>query len=148
MSQDRLRLSLKLVFHVKMKFFTHKIKITKDAIDMNSHVNNVMYIQWMQDAATKHSLFVGDTPLFQKQTNIMWVVKNHNINYHKPAFENEEIEVVTWVESFRKAACFRKYEFKRNDDILAQASSLYVYLDKTTKRPKKITSEVFAFYSD
>ncbi len=126
-----------------MKEFNHKIIVTKDTIDENNHVNNVIYVKWMQDVANMHSLAVGDTLDMQKQNSYIWVAKSHNIEYIRSAYEGDEVHIKTWVEEYKKSACLRHYEFSnQKNEILTKAQTIYVYLDATSLRPKKIPQDL------
>jgi len=126
--------------------FCYALTIPKSAIDINGHVNNVLYVQWMQDAATAHSQSVGDTILRQQEEGSTWVAKTHTIDYLKPAFEGETLVIQTWAESFRKAASVRLYRFLRGEEEIAKASTVWVYIDTQTQRPKAIPDAVIARY--
>src|SRR5690606_34623473 len=94
--------------------YTKLIKIPRSAIDENGHVNNVMYVQWMQDIAVEHYASIGG--LEEQGNNSTWVVREHKVEYFLPAFADEEIEIRTWVENIRRVRSLRKYEFVRKSD--------------------------------
>lgn len=130
-----------------MKYFSQNILVSKDAIDVNNHVNNVMYIQWMQDIAISHSEFVGDTLKVQEERGYMWVVKTHTINYMASAYEDETLQVKTWVEHYKKSACLRRYEFYNQEQtLLARSETIYVCVDIKNFRPKKIPEDIYELY--
>jgi acyl-CoA thioester hydrolase len=112
-------------------------------IDRLNHVNNVVYVQWLQDAAEKHwNTYV--TP--ELNNSILWVVKRHEIDYWSPAFLHDELIMKTWTGAYESTRWDRHYELTRKNDgkkIIA-AKSVWVLLDKATLRPKKIEAEVLA----
>lgn len=63
--------------------FKFDIKVTADEVDRNGHVNNVVYIQWMQDAAIRHAQTTGCTRESLAAGGI-WVVRTHQIEYLSP----------------------------------------------------------------
>ena len=95
--------------------YAKTITIPASAIDENGHVNNVVYVQWMQDIAVEHYAFLGG--ITAQGPDSTWVVRQHSIEYLLPAFEGEEIEIRTWVENIRKVRSLRKYEFARKSDV-------------------------------
>lgn len=117
--------------------------IPASAIDENGHVNNVAYVQWMQDIAIEHYSAIGGTNPMQL-AGATWVVREHRIEYLLPAFANEEIEIKTWVENIRRVRSLRKYEFIRKSDgkILVKGETDWVFVDATTGRPLAIPIEV------
>ena len=122
--------------------YTKKIKIPRIAIDENGHVNNVAYVQWMQDIAVEHYSSIGG--INAQGTDATWVIREHRVKYLLPAFEGEEIEIRTWVESIRKVRSLRKYEFVRNEDgkLLVQGETDWVFVDAQTGSPRVIPQQV------
>lgn len=122
--------------------YTKTITISSSAIDENGHVNNVVYVQWMQDIAVEHYASIGG--IEAQGPDATWVVRQHSIEYLQQAFEDEEIEVRTWVEDIRKVRSLRKYEFVRKSDgkVLVKGETDWVFMDTKTGRPKAIPKEV------
>jgi len=127
--------------------YTHRVysrsfTIPADAIDENGHVNNVAYVQWMQDAAVEHYSSIGG--VIAQGPNATWVVREHRIEYLLPAFAGEEIEIQTWVEDIRRVRSLRKYKFIRKSDgkTLVKGETDWVFVDASTGRPLAIPVEV------
>jgi acyl-CoA thioester hydrolase len=101
------------------------INIPESAIDENGHVNNVTYVQWMQDIAVEHYEFIGGTNSMQL-VGTTWVVREHRIEYLLPAFASEDLEIKTWVENMRRVRSLRRYEFVRKADgkVLVKAKRI------------------------
>lgn len=130
-----------------MNSYSYKIVVTKDDIDINLHVNNIMYVKWMQEAAMEHSKAVGDTFEVQSERGYMWVIKSHNIEYFHPAYENDEIEITTYTKKYRKSASFRIYNFtNQKGETLAKAKSIFVCLNSSSLRPIKIPEDIDSLY--
>ena len=123
--------------------YRHKFIVPEDVIDDNGHVNNVMYVQWMQDIAVGHSNAVGCTSM-ARSFGAMWVVRSHNVEYLSPAFAGEEVEALTWVVNFRKVRCLRRYKFVRTSDntLLAKGETDWVFLDAETGHPRIIPENI------
>jgi len=121
----------------------HSILVGRKAVDENGHVNNVQYVQWMQDAAIEHSERTGCTRL-TRDVGAMWVARSHTIEYLRPAFQGERLTVLTWVTNWRKVRSLRKYRFIRDADgaLLARGETDWVFVDATTGRPRNIPDEV------
>jgi len=119
------------------------ITIPTTAIDENGHVNNVAYVQWMQDIAVEHYESIGGTNPMQL-VGATWVVREHKIEYLLPAFAGEEIEIRTWVENIRRVRSLRKYEFIRKSDakILVKGETDWVFVDVKSGAPRAIPEEV------
>ena len=126
------------------KIFHHKFIVPEDAIDGNAHVNNVAYVQWMQDVAILHSSHQGGTIEKYAALGSSWIVRSHQIEYLAPAFSGDEIEALTWVSDMRRVSSLRKYQFRRASDqtLLARAETRWVYVDAKTGRPIPIHKEI------
>lgn len=123
--------------------YRHEIQVTPEIVDRNAHVNNVAYVQWLQDAAVAHARASGCTALTTK-LGATWVVRTHHIEYLRPVFAGESITVLTWVANFRKVRSLRKYRLVRANDqaVVAEAETDWVLVDAATGRPRAIPQEV------
>jgi acyl-CoA thioester hydrolase len=119
------------------------LTIPASAIDENGHVNNVVYVQWMQDVAVEHYLSIGGRERIQV-SDAIWVVRAHRVEYILPAFVGEEIEIRTRVESMRRVSLLRKYEFRRRSDgkTLVRGETDWVFVDLITGRPRAVPAEI------
>ncbi|HET7144156.1 MAG TPA: acyl-CoA thioesterase [Anaerolineales bacterium] len=122
--------------------YTKTIIIPESAIDENGHVNNVTYVQWMQDIAVEHYASIGG--IQAQGPDATWVIREHRIEYLLSAFGGEEVEIRTWVENIRKVRSLRKYEFVRKADgkIVVKGETDWVFVDIETGAPRMIPQEV------
>lgn len=122
--------------------YVKTIVIPSSAIDENGHVNNVVYVQWMQDIAIEHYASIGG--IEAQGPDSTWVIRKHSVEYFLPAFAGEEIEVRTWVEDLRKVRSLRMYEFVRKSDgkVLVKGETDWVFMDSRTGKLKAIPVEV------
>jgi acyl-CoA thioester hydrolase len=120
-----------------------KLVVSPELLDGNRHVNNVVYVQWMQEAAIQHSAITGCTRLTQA-AGATWVVRTHLIEYLSPGFASDSLTVLTWVADFRKVRSLRRYKFIRATDqvVLAQGETDWVFVDSITGRPRRIPEEI------
>jgi len=127
--------------------YSKTYKIPKSAIDENGHVNNVAYVQWMQDIAVEHYSSIGG--VIAQGPDATWVVREHKIEYLLPAFAGEEIKIKTWVENVRRVRSLRKYEFVRKSDgkVLVRGETDWVFVDVKTGTPRAIPEEVSRVFS-
>lgn len=129
--------------------FSWTFTVGSESIDVHGHVNNVEYVRWMQDVAIRHTQSVGGD-VRAAAAGIIWVARSHNIEYRLPAFEGEEIQVQTWIDSVEKISSVRKYEFKRTKDemLIARGETNWVCLDRESGRPRPIPDRVIDAYQD
>ena len=127
--------------------YSYEFTIPESALDMNGHVNNVVYIQWMQDVAILHANATGGTRAMHAAGGT-WVVHSHKVEYLSPAFADEEIVALTWVVNFRRVRSIRRHKFFRKSDnrILAMGETEWVFVDGKSGRPKMIPDEIMHLF--
>jgi acyl-CoA thioester hydrolase len=115
-------------------------------IDEQNHVNNTVYLRWIQEVATAHWRAVARR---EAQENIGWVVLRHEIDYKSPATLGEEVVLRTWVGKATRLTFERFTEIRRNRDgrLLSQARTLWCPIDARTSRPVRVSAEVRARFS-
>ena len=118
-------------------------------IDEDGHVNNVAYVQWMQDIAVEHYTAIGGIGPTQI-VGATWVVREHRIEYLLPAFAGEEIEIRTWIENVRRVRSLRQYEFVRKSDgkVLVKGETDWVFVDVKTGSPRAIPETVIQIFGN
>ena len=127
-----------------MKPYLYTFNVKREDIDFNGHVNNVTYLSWMIEAATAHSSAVGFDYQNCLKLGGTWVAKSHTIEYKKPAFENDELQMKTWIEDIGKILSTRRYELTRPSDgaLICEGKTEWVFVDSKKMRPMKIPSEI------
>jgi acyl-CoA thioester hydrolase len=128
-------------------FYRLEIIVPAEVVDRNRHVNNVAYVQWMQDAALQHSAATGCTRMTEA-IGATWVARMHRIEYLSPGFAGDALTVLTWVADFRKVRSLRRYRFIRAADqkVLAQGETDWVFIDVSTGRPRGIPREIASLF--
>ena len=123
--------------------FEYRITVTGAHIDRLDHVNNVVYVQWVQDATHAHWEAAA---LPEHKTGLVWMVLRHEIDYHKSAFKGDELVARTWVGEDKGVRWERFVEFVRPADgaVIARARSQWCTLDKTSLRPRRVDPAVRA----
>lgn len=119
--------------------FSHSFIVSADVIDELGHVNNVSYLQWIQDVAVAHW---GEAATDEQKEKFIWFAIRHEIDYKKPAFENELVTVTTWVGEWTAVTCERFTEIFRGDDLLAKGRTVWCMIDRETSRPVRIDNHL------
>lgn len=125
------------------------IEVDDRFIDANRHVNNVQYVQWMQDAAMAHSDSLGWSYKKYVELGSTWVIRSHTIEYLHSTLSGDILTVYTWVSTFRKFRSSRKYKFYRaaDDTVIARAETMFIFCDIHTGKPRTIPPEVLESYT-
>ena len=126
------------------RIFHHRLVVADDDIDLNRHVNNLVYLRWMQDIATAHSAAQGWPLERYLSAGAGWFVRSHHIEYMKPAFAGNALRISTWVSEMTARSSTRHYQVSLEDDgaVLARAKTVWVFVDFRSGRPARIADEV------
>lgn len=131
---------------VEPERFSLVIPVAAGDIDTHGHVNNVVYVRWVQDAATAHWLARTSAA---EQAAITWVVVRHEIDYRRAAMPGDRIRATTWVGPASRHTYERNTELRRDADgvVLAQARTLWCPLDPASGRPCRLEPGLRARFS-
>ena len=115
-------------------------------IDVQGHVNNVVYLRWVQDAAVAHWYALASEA---DQENLRWIILRHEIDYKQPARLGDRIVARTWVGAASRVRFERHTEILRAADraLLAKALTTWCPIDSRTGRPAVVSAEVRARFS-
>lgn len=120
---------------------TQTIIVSENEIDNLNHVNNVTYLQWVQNVAQKHWSILCDAGI---DKNYVWVVIRHEIDYFSPAMLNDIITVTTYIGESYGVKSERYVEIKKEGKLLAKAKTIWCLLNKTTMKPVKFPPEIMS----
>jgi acyl-CoA thioester hydrolase len=124
--------------------YLHELAVTPADIDGQGHVNNAVYVRWMDAAAWAHSVAVGYDLARYEALGSAFVVRRHEIDYLQPVFANQRIIVATWPCSMVRFTAMRRHQIIRADDGVTAARALtqWVYVDRATGRPRRMEREL------
>ena len=127
--------------------FELALRVEAEDIDRQGHVNNLVYLRWVQDVATAHWQVLASE---EDQATLIWVVLRHEIDYMVAALRGDELLVRT---RLGKASGLT---FERHTDIvraadeqkLAKARTLWCPLSTRTGRPQRLSPRLRALFSN
>ncbi|MBP6352847.1 MAG: acyl-CoA thioesterase [Acinetobacter sp.] len=121
--------------------FDLNIQVLPEHIDLLGHVNNVLYVQWMQDVATAHIEQLGLGLAQYLQLKHAMVAVEHHVQYRKAAFEGEDLILRTWLDDLNTLYSFRQYVFYRPKDqsILFVGQTKWACIEIESGRPKRMS---------
>lgn len=130
----------------RVKRFEKTIQVQTSDLDENDHVNNVQYLQWVQDIAKAHWEHEAKKEWIDQY---VWVALSHHIEYKKPAFLDDELILRTFIDSFDGVKSHRIVEIRKseNEDLICKCKTIWVMLDRGSNRPTRCPKDmVEAFY--
>ena len=119
--------------------FKLSIEVKPEDIDALGHVNNVVYLAWVQLVAATHWNMLSTAEIRSKN---IWVALRHEIDYINPAYLGDEITGYTWVSSLEGVKSIRHVEFYLGEKCLAKAKTNWCLLDASTLKPKRIAQDI------
>ena len=126
------------------------LEITVQAKDIDSlgHVNNVVYMHWMQDVATAHIEALGLGLNEYMELKHAMVAVEHHVQYRKAAFEGEKIILRTWLDDINALYSFRQYVFYRPQDqsVLFMGNTKWACVEIASGRPKRMSPTFIQAY--
>ena len=129
--------------HTKASPYELTFAVDESDLDERAHVNNVVYVRWVQDAAAAHWAVLAPDGAREE---LAWVALRHEIDYLSPAVRGDDIAVRTWVGVAHGLNFERFTEIRRRGDgrLLASARTLWCPVDARTGKPQRVSAEVRA----
>jgi len=127
-----------------MKTYEYSLLVTKEDIDALNHVNNVVYLKWINKVSILHWNSLSNEEINKKY---IWVASRHEIDYLKPAFLDEKITIKTWIDTLEGVKSIRKVEIYRKEILLAKSKTTWILLDAKTQKIARIPKEIKDVFS-
>ena len=121
--------------------FRFPIAVAEADIDVLGHVSNLVYLRWVLEAATAHSVSRGWGLAEYQTLGNVWVVRRHELDYLGQVTLGQALVAETWVESWRAASCIRRTELIREGQLVARAATTWAFMSITTGRPQRIPEQ-------
>jgi acyl-CoA thioester hydrolase len=119
--------------------FRHAIGIAPADIDHMGHVNNSVYLKWVQDAVVEYWHAVAPAEAVAAH---LWVALKHEITYRRPAFLDDVVVADVFAEQVKGARAFVSTVIRRGEEVVAEVKSCWCCLDSATKRPARLARDV------
>ncbi len=128
-----------------MNTFTRTFTAEPHHIDELGHVNNAVWVQWLQDLSVAHWQAAADPAHVDAY---FWVIVRHEIDYRGNIGLGEQANGRTWVPGTPKGARFARHAAfaDANGRDIVTAVSTWAMLDKATGRPARVTAEIVAAF--
>lgn len=121
----------------------HPIGIEPGDIDFMGHVNNAVYLKWVQEAVVGHWRKLAPAEAVARH---LWVALQHEITYRKPAFLDDDVVAKVVLEKVEGARAFYRTMIQRGEEVLAEVKSSWCCVDAGTLRPTRIARDIAAHF--
>ncbi len=120
-----------------------KLKFTESIytyhIDFVGHVNNVIYIQWMENARVKLLQAMGiSITQIAHEDELLPIITETTIKYKKPYFLNNTVHVEVWTSRLLNvSAIFEIRFYNEKNELCSTGQQKVLFIDKTTLKPSR-----------
>tara|TARA_Y100001980_G_C14415744_1_gene208119 strand:+ start:153 stop:575 length:423 start_codon:yes stop_codon:yes gene_type:complete len=132
--------------------FFHKIKVYYEDTDSGGVVYYANYLKFLERARTEALYSIGfSNKILKDKYETLIIVKSCNIDYKKPAYLEDELNVRSFVKSITKTSFFMNQIITKGDSIIVEAKVHLVFIDsngKPVKIPEEIYSEFKPYFCD
>lgn len=126
--------------------YQHDVVVDASHIDELGHVNNVVYLQFMEGVARAHASSLGMGLDTLSALRCVPVARQTTLKYLKPAFAGDVLTVRTHIARVQGVRAYRVYEVRRGDELLVEGETEWVWLDPVRGRPRAAAPEVLAAF--
>jgi acyl-CoA thioester hydrolase len=124
-----------------MATFRHPIAIEPADIDHMGHVNNAVYLKWVQDAVINYWRSVAPPGAVAQH---LWVALKHEITYLRPTFLQDTVVAEVIAERVEGARAYFTTIVRRREEVLSEIKSSWCCLDAASLRPARLAREIVA----
>ena len=117
----------------------HALEVAPGDIDFMGHVNNSVYLKWVQEAVIAYWRQVAPAEAVARH---LWVAIRHEITYRRPAFLEDALAAAVVAEGVQGARAFFRTLITRGEDVLAEVRSSWCCLDAATLKPARLARDV------
>ena len=121
--------------------YRHAIAIDPADIDHMGHVNNAVYLKWVQEAVVDYWSSVAPPSAVAKH---LWVALKHEITYLRPTFLQDNVVAEVIAERVQGARAFFRTVVRRGDEVLSETMSCWCCLDAASLRPARLARDIVA----
>jgi acyl-CoA thioester hydrolase len=133
-----------------MRDYTRAFRVRHYELDSFGHVNNAVYVNYLQEAAIEASSDAGFTPSWYAERSVGWVIRKLSIRYYLQASYGDELSVTTWISDIRRVSSNREYIIRRQTDgaPVVRASIQWVFVDRDSGQPERIPESFKLAFND
>ncbi|WP_033962209.1 acyl-CoA thioesterase [Psychroserpens jangbogonensis] len=128
-----------------MLIFEKKITVKTEDLDARNHVNNVTYVQWVQNIAEENWIDNTSTTI---RDNYYWVMLSHHIQYKAEAILGDGLLLKTFVtksEGLRSTRIVEIYN-QNTSKLLSSSETIWCLMSHETNKPTRITQEIVELF--
>jgi acyl-CoA thioester hydrolase len=147
--------------------FVAHFRVRHHEMDALGHVNNAVYLHYLEQTAIEHSAALGFSGERLRELGGLFIASRHEIDYLRPAVAGDLLQVVTWVAEMGGARSRRDYAILRRPppadgrspadgtlaaggaapgELLVRARTHWAWVGVTDGRPRRIPPALRAVF--
>ena len=128
-----------------MDLYEKVVVVRKEDLDDLHHVNNVRYVEWIQDISKDHWEARASENVKNK---VVWVVLSHNVQYRNEAKLGDTVRIKTYIADTKGPISVRAVEMHLadRDTLLVESKTEWCLLNASTLKPMRISEEIRSFF--
>ena len=128
------------------RIFHKPLIVGPESIDAVGHVNNREYLRWMEEIAVEHSAAQGWPMERYFESGHAWVASTHFIEYLRPAFDGDALDLYTWIATWDRRTSVRRYAMTRQRKLVARGETCWTFVELATGRACDLPGSVTAAF--
>ncbi|GGJ61375.1 acyl-CoA thioesterase [Deinococcus aquiradiocola] len=131
---------------LRLRRFSLRLTVQSAELDELGHVNNVVYLGWIEQVARAHAESVGAGFAEMSATGVVAVVRKHSLHYHRSALLGDEVEIQTQIETGGGLRAVRQNRIVNatTGELLVDGETEWVWINPQTGRPKRPPQELLS----
>jgi acyl-CoA thioester hydrolase len=128
--------------------FTARWPVRQYELDQYGHVNNAVYLNWIEQVAVDHVESLGFGRSWAAHHGGGWVVREHHVTYHRPVVSGDVVLVTTLPQSIGGVRGVRRTEIHRESDglLLTEADTIWVWVRLADGRPMRVPPDLLRLF--
>ena len=124
--------------------FTSRFAVRQYELDQYGHVNNAVYLNWVEQVATDHVEAMGFGRTWALDHGGAWVVREHHVTYHRPVVHGDVVLVTTLPQRLAGVRGSRRTEIHRESDgaLVTEVLTEWIWVRASDGRPAKVPAEL------
>ncbi|NQU33353.1 MAG: acyl-CoA thioesterase [Bacteroidetes bacterium] len=129
-----------------MNKYSIDYKVVPEDIDELNHVNNIRYLEWVQDISKEHWFRAIEGKIHPKK--YIWVIASHHLDYLRPALLNDELEIETFVKDFEGKFSHRTVRVKNKETgkLLFKSLTKWCLVEVSSGSTINVTDDIAAIF--
>ncbi len=109
-------------------------------IDFVGHVNNIIYVQWLENARVKLLQAMGlSITKIAEEDKLLPIITETIIKYKKPYFLHNTVHVEVWVSKIMNASAIFEFRFlNEKEEVCSTGQQKVLFIDEETQRPSRL----------